>query len=165
MAFAISDPAVVLNNEPVNLAPGTVVYTEGLGEQSVRAQSSGNGSVDQVYSDDVTTHQSMCKFSIFNVIESIELMLENAKTGIKDWTKRSVVNKTFDKGAAWNMLANPKSINALKNGEMKRASILYKTNLVREFGEFLPEHLKSPCKKKDFPEPIHQKPIFNWEEQ
>lgn len=110
MAFAISDPAVVLNNEPVNLAPGTVVYTEGLGEQSVRAQSSGNGSVDQVYSDDVTTHQSMCKFSIFNVIESIELMRRtkvnrNANvltiSGI-DPTTGAKISRTFNKAALVN---------------------------------------------------------------
>lgn len=72
MSFAISDPAVVINNESVNLAPGTVTYTEGFGEQNVRAQSSGNGRVDQVYSDDVTTHYSMIKFELYNTVESIE---------------------------------------------------------------------------------------------
>ena len=56
MSFAISDPAIVINNESVNIAPGTVTFTEGFGEQSVRAQSSGNGRVDQVYGDDVQTH-------------------------------------------------------------------------------------------------------------
>jgi len=110
MAFAISDPAVVINNEPVTLAPGSVVYTEGLGEQNIRAQSSGNGSVDQVYSDDVTTHFSMVKFAVYNVIDSIELMRtlkrnRNANvvtvSGV-DPTTGSKITRTFNKAALLN---------------------------------------------------------------
>ena len=110
MSFAISDPAVVINNEPVSLAPGSVVYTEGLGEQNIRAQSSGNGSVDQVYSDDVTTHVSMCKFSVFNVIQSIELIrtLKRARnanvitvSGL-DPVSGNKITRTFNKAALTN---------------------------------------------------------------
>lgn len=72
MSFVISDPSVVVNNEPIGIAPGTVKYTEGLGEQKMRAQSTGNGNVDQVFSQDVTTNFSTLKFSMYNDIDSIE---------------------------------------------------------------------------------------------
>jgi hypothetical protein len=110
MSFAISDPAVVINNESVNLVPSTVTYTEGFGEQSVRAQSSGNGRVDQVYSDDVTTHYSMIKFEVYNTVDSIELArrLKANKNGNTitvsgiDPTSGKKVLRTFKKAALTN---------------------------------------------------------------
>lgn len=110
MSFAISDPAVVINNESVSLAPGTVTYTEGFGEQNVRAQSSGNGRVAQVYSDDVQTHFSMVKFEVFNTVESIELARslkanKNGNTitvsGIDPITNKKVL-RTFKQAALIN---------------------------------------------------------------
>lgn len=93
--------------------------------------------------------------------DEIITMLENAKAGIKDWAQRSIVNKAFDKGTAWNHLANPEAIDQLKTGGMKRTAVLYKTNLILEFGAFLPDHLK-PKKSKSLPEPIHNTPNLNW---
>jgi len=108
--YAISDPAVVINNESVNLAPGSVKYTEGLGEQSIRAQSSGGGSVSQVFSDDVSTHFSMCKFELYNTIESISLArkLKTNKNGNtitvtgKDPTTGKKISRTFKQAAICN---------------------------------------------------------------
>lgn len=110
MSLAISDPAVVINNEPVGLAPGTVKYTEGFGEASVRAQSTGNGNVDQIYSRDVTTNYSMCKLELYNDIKSIELArlwksLLNGNvitvTGIDPQTGETIT-RTFQKAALIN---------------------------------------------------------------
>lgn len=89
-------------------------------------------------------------------IDSLELMLKNAKEGIKDWSKRSNINKSLDRGAAWNILA--KCIAPLKNGEMRRTESIIKTNLIREYGEFLPKELRSKPRKPPLPDPYHQKP-------
>ncbi len=110
MSFIISDPSVVINNQPIGLVPGSVSYTEGFGEANVRAQSSGNGQVTQVYSRDVTTNFSMCKFEMYNDIDSIELartwkVLLNANiitvTGI-DPTTGDSITRTFSKASLIN---------------------------------------------------------------
>jgi phage terminase large subunit-like protein len=64
-------------------------------------------------------------------IKEIKRKCKNAKTNIKDWTKRSTCNKGFTKGAVWNILAKDFDIN-------HEYHILAKTNMIREFGEFLP---------------------------
>lgn len=110
MTLAISDPSVVVNNEPVGIAPGTVKYTEGFGEANIRAQSTGNGNVDQIFSRDVTTNYSMCKFELYNDIDSIELArswknLLNANiitvTGV-DPQSGQTITRTFSKAALTN---------------------------------------------------------------
>lgn len=72
MTFVISDPSVVVNNEPVGIVPGSVKFSDGDGEYKMRAQSTGNGNVEQVFSIDVTTKFSALKFSLYNDITSIE---------------------------------------------------------------------------------------------
>lgn len=73
MSFVISDPAVVINNEPVATVPGTFKYTEGFGESNVRARSTGNGNTTSVYSEDVTTKFSKFSLELYSDIDSIEL--------------------------------------------------------------------------------------------
>ena len=77
-------------------------------------------------------------------------MFNNAKANIKDWTKVSTCNKGFTKGTAWNILTKDFDINY-------NYHILAKTNMVREFGEYLSDCLK-PIKKqkRSFQLPIHQ---------
>lgn len=82
-------------------------------------------------------------------------MLEKAKAGVKDWTKVSIVNKSATKGTAWNFLC--------KNFDITFTNyhVLSKTNMIREFGEFLPEELQPPKNKKRMDiVPYHQEPIF-----
>lgn len=38
--------------------------------------------------------------------ENLQIMLNNTKDKIKDWTKISSVNKSLTKGTAWNILAS-----------------------------------------------------------
>lgn len=86
--------------------------------------------------------------------EQIKQMFDNAKAKIKDWTRTSLINKGITKGAAWNILAKDFNLEA-------KHHMLGKTNMVREFGEFLPDELKPKKKeKRQLPQPIHQDPIF-----
>ena len=86
--------------------------------------------------------------------EQLQTMFNTAKVGIKDWTKVSNVNKGITKGVAWNVLA--------KDFDTKTSHhILAKRNMIREFGEFLPEELKIQKVAKRPPNPpTHHDPIF-----
>jgi hypothetical protein len=79
-------------------------------------------------------------------------MFQRAKESITDWEKVSNVNKGMTKGVSWNVLASNFDIN-------HKYHILAKVNMVREFGEFLPDDMK-PKKKttKTKNKPFHQDP-------
>lgn len=81
------------------------------------------------------------------------LMICAAKAKITNWRERSIVNKGLTKGAAWNVLAKDFTMDC-------KYHILAKINMVREFGEFLPDQRKPKKINKDLPAPIHQDPIF-----
>lgn len=90
-------------------------------------------------------------------IDNMQLqeMLDEAKTTIKDWTIASNVNKGISKGIAWNILAKNFDINEWHHP-------IVKYNLIREFGEYLPEYLKPKPKEKSMAIKIsHQDPEFN----
>lgn len=84
--------------------------------------------------------------------EELSVMFNNAKAGIQDWAKVSTVNKGITKGVAWNILADDFDIN-------HKYHILSKTNMIREFGEYLPQYLK-PVKKNKLTNNkiVHQEP-------
>lgn len=85
--------------------------------------------------------------------EQLKNMLEMAKQKITDWTKVSHSNLGMTKGTAWNILAKDFDVT-------KTYHILAKTNMIREFGEFLPDELKIQKKKRQSPLPVHQEPQF-----
>lgn len=83
-------------------------------------------------------------------------MFNNAKENITDWAKISNVNKGMTKGTSWNILAKDFDVN-------EKYHTISKTNMVREFGEFLPDQLK-PKKtnnRSSNKPPVHQEPKFN----
>lgn len=85
----------------------------------------------------------------------LKVMFENVKNSITDWKRVSTINKGISKGVAWNILASNFDVEANYNN-------LVKINMIREFGEFLPEHLKPVKKPKPVPSyVIHQEPKFN----
>lgn len=85
--------------------------------------------------------------------EELGVMFENAKKGITDWSKVSNLNKGLSKGVAWNILASDFDVS-------KKYNNLVKNNMVREFGEFLPDYLKPTKKNKPQINVVHQEPKF-----
>jgi hypothetical protein len=85
--------------------------------------------------------------------EQLNEMFNTAKITIKDWTKVSSVNKGMTKGTAWNILAKDFDISVSHH-------IMAKTNMVREFGEYLPNEFKPTRNKRIQPNPVHQEPKF-----
>jgi hypothetical protein len=86
--------------------------------------------------------------------EELDEMFKNAKEKITDWTKVSNVNKGMSKGTAWNILASDFDVE-------KTYHRLAKINMVREFGEYLPNYLKPTKKVKSTTvNVVHQEPKF-----
>jgi hypothetical protein len=90
-------------------------------------------------------NRNLAKELALNVsLEDLKQMFVMAKDKISDWTKVSDVNKGMSKGTAFNILSaginNYKSINEIHN--------LAKTNMIREFGEFLPNIPKKENRDK-----------------
>tara|TARA_R110000744_G_scaffold196160_4_gene315387 strand:+ start:3608 stop:3997 length:390 start_codon:yes stop_codon:yes gene_type:complete len=69
----LTDASVEVNDEPIAVMPDSVNFTEGLGEQTMRAASTGGGKVEVIYSNDLSTGFSTVKFDMPSVIEYIEL--------------------------------------------------------------------------------------------
>jgi hypothetical protein len=70
-SIAISTPSVIVNNLPISIKSNSLKYTEGLGEQIMRTQSAGGGSIDVVYSDNAETKMSKVSFEMINTSENI----------------------------------------------------------------------------------------------
>lgn len=86
--------------------------------------------------------------------EEILDMFNNAKENITDWTKISVINKGMSIGTSWNILASDFNVNT-------EYHIMAKTNMIREFGEFLPKKfINKPTKTYVLKNIVHQHPKF-----
>ena len=86
--------------------------------------------------------------------EEIRTMLEKAKVLIKDWKKASRTNKGLSRGIHWNMFAREFDLK-------KESSRIHKFRLIQEYGEFLPNELQPPKKKRHQNPPNHLNPIFD----
>lgn len=71
MAEQVSNAAVLVNNDVVAIAPNTLSYTEGLGEQSIRAASAGGNQTEQIFSDNIEMRYSTVKFEIPSTLANI----------------------------------------------------------------------------------------------
>ena len=89
--------------------------------------------------------------------EQLQHMIKNASKKITNWEKVSVVNKSFTKGVAWNTLCKNFDVN-------HNYHILAKRNMIREFGEFLPDEIKPQKRSRKRITPIHQYPQINSKE-
>lgn len=90
--------------------------------------------------------------------EQLGAMFEAAKSGIKDWEKRSAVNPVLTIGKSWNVLHG-----AFERGDLRgeRIRLMVYKNMIWEFGDFLPDDLKPKKKARPaLPDPFHEEPMF-----
>lgn len=73
MSTALANPQVTVNSVSVSIKPGTLDYTEGFGEQIVRAASTGGGGVEQIFADDITDNFSTVKFALDPTLKNMSL--------------------------------------------------------------------------------------------
>lgn len=71
MGVQVADALVTVNNDPVAVIPNTVMFTEGLGEQNIRAASAGGGQTEQIYSNNIESNFSKVVFEMPATIENI----------------------------------------------------------------------------------------------
>lgn len=74
MAISLANPTILINNLSFPIESNSCSYTEGFGEQTVRVQSAGGGSVESVYSNNVETNLSMVKMRALNTASNIEIV-------------------------------------------------------------------------------------------
>lgn len=61
----LTNPQVEVNGLSVDIVPNSLSYTEGGGEQTVKAQSSGGDKVSSVFFENAETKLSMLKFEVY----------------------------------------------------------------------------------------------------
>ena len=104
----LSNVAVTVNNDPIAIVPNSASYTEGFGEQTMRAASIGGASVEQVFSQDLESTFSMSKFEVYPDIETVKLLRTwksngNANTVVFTGSVDGVsFRRTFKKAAILN---------------------------------------------------------------
>lgn len=72
---SLSTPTLVVNNVSIPYVPGTLTFTEGTPEKKIRTQTGGGGSIQRVFSIDVTTQFSDVKFQLLDTAANIEMVL------------------------------------------------------------------------------------------
>lgn len=71
--FAISKPAIIVNNNPVAILPNTCMFDEGEGETTVRNQNAGGNANELVISDDAEQKVGKVSFELANTVQNIDL--------------------------------------------------------------------------------------------
>jgi len=74
MSIILNNPTVTVNNYPVPVIANSLSYSEGLGEQTLRMESTGGGNVEQLYSDNIEMKKSKVKWSMLPSINNIEII-------------------------------------------------------------------------------------------
>ena len=105
MATQLADATVRVNDEVWAIVPNSLAFTEGQGEQEIKAASVGGGKVEQVYSHDIESNFSMVKFEVYSTVDSVE-DVKNTKANrnqntvqIEGRTPEGTVTRTFSKAA------------------------------------------------------------------
>ena len=108
MATQLVDPTVMVNNEIWAVVPNSVKFTEGQGEQEIKAASSGGGAVEQVYSHNIESAFSMVSFEVYATVENVE-NTKSAKSNrnnnvvqIAGSTPEGRITRTFTQAAILN---------------------------------------------------------------
>lgn len=104
----LTDATLLINNEAIAIIPSSLKFTEGLGEQTMRAASTGGGETETVFSNNVETNISDLMFELPTTPENIRLARSwktnqdrNAAT-IAGSTPEGDVTRTFTKAALVN---------------------------------------------------------------
>ncbi len=104
----LSDATFEVNNEPVATMPNSIAFTEGLGEQSMKAASIGGGAVEPIYANDLESSFAMCKAELPSTPENIELVKtwktnrNNNVVRIIGETLEGTMTRTFARAAITN---------------------------------------------------------------
>lgn len=105
MATQLANATFMVNDQIVGIVPNSLVFTEGQGEQDIKAASLGGGRVEQVYSENIETNFSMVNVELYATKDSIEdskTWKSNANQNVVQIfgrTPEGVVSRTFTQAA------------------------------------------------------------------
>ena len=85
-------------------------------------------------------------------VADLKYMFVNAYAQIRDWQRPSKVNKGMTVGAAFNILS--------KCSIDSNTHMLVRVNMIREYGEYLPDYEPPVKKSKNNPIIHHEEPNF-----
>lgn len=108
MPTQLADALVIVNDDPISIIPNTLMYTEGLGEQNVRAASVGGGEVEQIYSHNIESNFGSVTFEMAVTIDNIKLARQwkanqnNNLVQIVGRTPDGQFSRTFSKASLLN---------------------------------------------------------------
>ena len=108
MATQLADALVTVNNVPIAIMPNSLVFTEGLGEQVIRAASAGGGQVEQIYSNNIESNFSMINFAIPATVDNIAAARQwksnqnQNVVQVQGQTPEGTVTRTFTQAAILN---------------------------------------------------------------
>lgn len=108
MPIQLTDATLLANDEAVGIMPNSLVYTEGSGEQEIRAMSIGDGKVEQVFSRNLESNFSTLKFELPTTVDNVKLARKWKDNGnqnvfqIVSSTADGEVTKTFTQAAVTN---------------------------------------------------------------
>ena len=71
MAVQLANALVTVNNNPVAIIPNSLRFTEGLGEQTIRAASTGGGQTEQIFAENIESNFSDVMFEMPATVENI----------------------------------------------------------------------------------------------
>lgn len=64
------NPTIMINGEPVAYVPNSFAHRDGYGDRNTRTQTTGNGNVDQLITEDVETQTGYVKFTLISTTEN-----------------------------------------------------------------------------------------------
>lgn len=108
MATQLADALVMVNDDPVPVTPNSVMYTEGLGEQTIRAASVGGGQVEQIFANNIESNFASVTFDMPAIVDNITRAREwktNANQNvvqIAGQTPDGTITRTFTQAAILN---------------------------------------------------------------
>ncbi len=70
----IYNPTLIIDNLVVAYLPNSLRYTEGLGEQKLKVQTGGGGTVQNVFAEDISKKQSHVKFKMEPTAENLDFI-------------------------------------------------------------------------------------------
>lgn len=68
---SLTNPTVLVNGSPVAYVPNSFEFSDGYGDRNIRTQTTGDGNVEQIITEDVETQMGRVKFTLLSTTENI----------------------------------------------------------------------------------------------
>ncbi len=98
MANAITTPALLINNEVIDIVPNSLSFTRGVGTRTVKPQSAGGSQLTNVTFVNVEEAKGHIKFKVYNTeenISKIQTIQDAFDANVAQFTSKEGLNGTM----------------------------------------------------------------------